>query len=92
VQQRETWLRRRLHRVKVITGGGRRRRWTAEAVDRMEIVSGPAVVRIGTEWCRGAATGAEGAARLGVMRYRGGLGSWAGLVTAVPVLRSRDEE
>jgi hypothetical protein len=49
VQQRETWLRRRLHRVKVITGGGRRRRWTAEAVDRMEIVSGPAVVRVGTE-------------------------------------------
>jgi len=49
VQQRETWLRRRLHRVKVITGGGRRRRWTAEAVDRMEIVSGPAVVRVGTK-------------------------------------------
>jgi hypothetical protein len=63
----------------VITGGGRRRRWTAEAVDRMEIVSGSAVVRIGTEWCRGAATGAEGAAGLGVMRYRVGLGSLGGL-------------
>ena len=51
---------------------------TAEAVGRMEIVSGPAVVRVGAEVVPRRYTGAEGAARLGVIRYRVGLGSLGG--------------
>jgi hypothetical protein len=48
------------------------------------------VVRVGAEVVPRRYTGAEGAAKLGVVRYLVGPRFLGGMVTAVPVLRSCD--